>query len=125
MRGEAREVILVVDDEPAVRQFSVDAFEELGYSVLQSESAVTALQVLKDHPEIALLFTDIVMPDVNGRKLVDQARVIRPDLKVLYTTGYTRNAVVHNGVVDKGVELIGKPFTIEELATRVRDILEG
>ncbi|MGZ3305666.1 MAG: PAS domain S-box protein [Asticcacaulis sp.] len=123
--GEQAETILVVDDEPAVRQFSVDALTELGYRVLDAENAVVAINLLQDHPEVSLLFTDIVMPDTNGRKLADQAREIRPDLKVLYTTGYTRNAVVHNGVVDQGVHLIGKPFTIDELALRVRQLLDS
>ncbi|WP_147041432.1 response regulator, partial [Skermanella aerolata] len=73
---------------------------------------------------IVLLFTDIVMPDINGRKLADEALRRRPELKVLFTTGYTRNAVVHNGVLDPGVELIGKPFTLEELAAKVRAVLD-
>ena len=122
--SEQNETILVVDDEPAVRQFSADALGELGYRVLEAGNAVAALKMLEGHPEIALLFTDIVMPDTNGRQLADQARGTRPGLKVLYTTGYTRNAVVHNGIVDEGVELIGKPFTIDELAAKVRDMLD-
>ena len=124
LMGEQQEVVLVVDDEPAVRQFSADALSELGYRVFEADSAAAALVVLRAHPEIALLFTDIVMPDANGRALADQAQALRPDLKVLYTTGYTRNAVVHNGVVDKGVHLIGKPFSIDELAARVREVLD-
>ncbi len=122
--GDKRELVLIVDDEPAVRQFSADAFAELGYGVIEADSAATALQLIGSHPEIALLFTDIVMPDINGRQLVEAAHIIRPGLKVLYTTGYTRNAVVHNGVLDAGVELIGKPFTIDELAARVRELLD-
>jgi CheY-like chemotaxis protein len=122
--GEHGEVVLVVEDEPAVRQFSVDALSELGYTVLQADGAAAAMRLLAAHPEIALMFTDIVMPDVNGRKLATQARRIRPDLKVLFTTGYTRSAVVHNGVLDAGVELIGKPFTLEELAAKVRAMLD-
>lgn len=123
--GEEREVVLVIEDEPAVRQFSVDALTELGYQVLEADGAVAALQLIDAHPEITLLFTDIVMPDINGRKLADEALRRRPDLKVLYTSGYTRNAVVHNGVIDPGVELLGKPFTIEQLANKVRSILES
>ncbi|WP_341896729.1 PAS domain-containing protein [Sphingobium sp. YR657] len=123
--GEEQEVILVVEDEAAVRQFSVDALTELGYHVLEADGAVAALQLIDAHPEITLLFTDIVMPDINGRKLADEAQRRRPELKVLYTSGYTRNAVVHNGVIDPGVELIGKPFTIEQLATKVRNVLES
>ncbi len=102
-----------------------DALGELGYRVLDADGAVAALRLLEAHPEIALLFTDVVMPDVNGRKLADEARQRWPSLKVLFTTGYTRNAVVHNGVLDPGVELIGKPFTIEELAAKVREVLDA
>jgi signal transduction histidine kinase len=123
--GDHREVVLVVEDEPGVRQFSVDALRELGYRVLEADGAPTALRLLDGHPEIALIFTDVVMPDVNGRKLAEEAHRRRPDLKVLYTTGYTRNAVVHNGVLDPGVQMIGKPFTIEELASKVREVLDA
>ena len=93
--------------------------------MLEADGAFAALQLLDAHPDIALLFTDIVMPDVNGRKLADEARRRRPNLKVLFTTGYTRNAVVHNGVLDPGVEMIGKPFTIEQLAAKVRGVLDA
>jgi PAS domain S-box-containing protein len=123
--GDAVEVVLVVEDEPSVRQFSVEALMELGYRVLEADGAAAALRLLDMHPEIMLLFTDIVMPEVNGAKLAEEARRRRPDLKVLFTTGYTRNAVVHNGVLDAGVEMIGKPFTLEELATKIRTILEA
>ena len=122
--GDQQEVVLVVEDEPAVRQFSADALEELGYRVLTADGALAALRLLDTRPEVALLFTDVVMPDVNGRELADEARRRRPGLKVLFTTGYTRNAVVHNGVLDPGVELLGKPFTIEELAAKVRKVLD-
>jgi len=124
-RGDHKEVVLVVEDEPAVRQFSVDALGELGYRVLEADGAAAALKILDAHPEISLLFTDVVMPDVNGRKLAEEALRRRPGLKVLFTTGYTRNAVVHNGVLDVGVHLIGKPFTLEDLAVRVREALDA
>ena len=123
--GDRNELILVVEDEPAVRQFSTDALTELGYRVLAADSAKAALLLIDAHPEIALMFTDIVMPEMNGAKLAELAREKRPELPILFTTGYTRNAVVHNGVVDPGVELIGKPFTIEELAARVRAVIDG
>jgi CheY-like chemotaxis protein len=123
--GETQEVVLVVEDEPAVRQFSVDALSELGYRVLEADGATAALRLLDAHPEIALMFTDVVMPEINGAKLAQEARRRRPALKILFTTGYTRNAVVHNGVLDQGVELIGKPFTIEELAAKVRNVLDA
>ena len=73
----------------------------------------------------ALLFTDIVMPDMNGRKLADQALQARPELKLLFTTGFTRNAVVHNGVLDHGVNFLAKPFTIDQLAAKVREVLDS
>ncbi|WP_162582944.1 GAF domain-containing protein [Variovorax sp. PBS-H4] len=124
-RGESQEVVLVVEDEPAVRQFSVDALTELGYCVLEADGAAAALRQLEAHPEVALMFTDVVMPEVNGAKLAEEARRRWPGLKVLFTTGYTRNAVVHNGVLDAGVEMIGKPFTLEELAAKMREMLDG
>ncbi|CAM3253044.1 PAS domain S-box protein [Asticcacaulis taihuensis] len=122
--NDGRELILVVDDEDLVLQFSATALADLGYRVLEAGNAQGALATLLDRPDVDLLFTDIVMPEMNGRKLVDLAREKRPDLPVIYTTGYTRNAVVHNGILDNDVELIGKPFTLEELALRVRDVLD-
>jgi PAS domain S-box-containing protein len=123
--GEQGEVVLVVEDEAAVRAYTVEALVELGYRVLEAEGAAEALRLLDRNPDIALLFTDIVMPDVNGRELADEAQRRRPQLKVLFTTGYTRNAVVHNGVVDAHVHLIGKPFTIDQLAHKLRAVLES
>ncbi len=123
--GDQQELVLVVEDEPAVRLLSVEALTELGYGVLEADGGAAALQLIDAHPQIALLFTDVVMPEMNGRKLADEARKRRPGLKVLFTTGYTRNAVVHNGVLDPGVHLIGKPYTIEDLATRVREVLDA
>ncbi|WP_082483319.1 PAS domain-containing hybrid sensor histidine kinase/response regulator [Rubellimicrobium mesophilum] len=123
--GEAQEVVLVVEDEAVVRQFTVDALGELGYRVLAAESAGAALRLLDAHPEVQLLFTDVVMPDMDGRRLADEALRRRPDLRVLFTTGYSRNAVVHNGVLDPGVHLIGKPFTVEALAAKLREVLDG
>ena len=123
--GDTREVVLVVEDESAVRQFTCDALKELGYAVLEAEGAATALRLLDAHPEIVLLFTDVVMPDTSGAKLAAEARRRRPALRVLFTTGYTRNAVVHNGVLDHGVEMIGKPFTLDSLAAKVRAVLDS
>ncbi|GAC1667470.1 MAG: hypothetical protein NVS9B2_09040 [Steroidobacteraceae bacterium] len=123
--GNPREVVLVVEDEPAVRRFSVEAVTELGYRTLEADGAAAALRVLESHPEIVLLFTDVVMPDVNGAKLAAEARRRWPNLKILFTTGYTRNAVVHNGVMDPGVEMIGKPFTLDALAAKLRLVLQA
>jgi CheY-like chemotaxis protein len=123
--SEDREAVLVVEDDEAVRRMSTEALRELGYRVLEADGAVAALRILDAEPDVQLLFTDIVMPEVNGRRLADEALRRRPDLKVLFTTGYTRNAVVHNGVLDAGVNLIGKPYSLEQLATKVREVLKG
>ncbi len=119
------EVILVVEDDEDVQQISVDALRYLGYSVIHASSGEQALEVMAQPSHIDLLFTDIVMPGINGRALVQRASVQRPDLKVLYTTGYTRNVVVHNGVLDADVELLPKPFTVDQLALKVRQVLDG
>jgi signal transduction histidine kinase/CheY-like chemotaxis protein len=122
-QGDAREVILVVEDDDTVRRVAVDSLRELGYTVHHAESASKAVTVLAAHPETVLLFTDIVMPDGNGRKLADDALRMYPNLKVLFTTGYTRDAIVHNGVLDEGVELLPKPYSIDQLAAKIRDVL--
>nr|WP_250890068.1 CHASE3 domain-containing protein [Sphingobium nicotianae] len=122
--GRPDELVLVVEDEARVRRVSVDALVELGYGVIEAANGQEALTILADNPGIRLLFTDIVMPGMSGRLLVDKAHETRPDLKVLYTTGYTRNAIVHNGVVDYGVAFIQKPFTIQALARKVREVLD-
>jgi len=117
--------VLVVEDEDSVRHVSVEALTELGYTVLEANGAAMALRLLDRHPEISLMFTDVVMPEVNGRMLADEARRRRPNLKVLFTTGYTRNAIVHNGVLDPGVHLIGKPFNLEQLARKLAEIKDA
>jgi PAS domain S-box-containing protein len=122
-RGTSSEVILVVEDEERIREVTTEALRELGYTALPAASAKQALQILESRPEIGLLFTDIVMPDMNGRRLAEAALKLRPKLKVLYTTGYTRNAVVHNGVLDPGVNFIAKPFTVDQLGQKIREVL--
>jgi CheY-like chemotaxis protein len=123
--GRSEEIILVVEDEQRVRHFSVDALRELGYTALSAPSGVQALQILDDQPSIALLFTDVVMPEMDGRRLAERALIKRPDLKVLYTTGYTKNAVVHNGTLDAGVAFLPKPFTVAQLAMKVRETIDS
>ena len=122
--GSAGEVILVVEDDPMMLKFTIQAVRELGYTVLHADNAAAALAILDDRPDILLLFTDVVMPEVGGKKLVDEALKKHPALKVLYTTGYTANAVVHGGVLDAGVNLLGKPFTLDQLATKLRVVLD-
>jgi CheY-like chemotaxis protein len=123
--GDKSEVILVVEDETTVRNMTVDALRDLGYTVVHAGSGKEALEQLALQPNIILLFTDIVMPEMTGRELADRARENRPALKVLYTTGYTRNAVVHNGIVDPGTAFIQKPFTLQQLAVKVRQTIAG
>ena len=125
LRAAGEEIVLVVEDEERVRHLSVDALRELGYTVVQASDAAQALTVLEMQPRVDLLFTDIVMPDMDGRRLADEAVRRRPDLKVLYTTGYTRNAIVHNGMLDANVAFLAKPFTYEQLALKVRQVLDG
>jgi signal transduction histidine kinase/CheY-like chemotaxis protein len=116
-------VVLVVEDDPMMRKFTSEAVGELGYTVLEAENATAALAILDQRGDVALLFTDVVMPDVNGKKLADAALRKYSGLKVLYTTGYTANAVVHGGILDAGVNLLGKPFTMEQLARKLRSVL--
>lgn len=123
--GTTDEVILVVEDDPRVRAMSVESLLELGYRVLDADSGEMALIVMAQHPEIALVFTDVVMPGMTGRQLVDVLGLTQPLLKVLYTTGYTRNAIVHNGTLDRGVALLPKPFTLRDLAIKVRQVLDS
>lgn len=123
--GRAEEVVLVVEDEQRVRHFAVDALRELGYTAISASDPIEALKSLREQPRIDMMFTDIVMPEMTGRQLADAALELRPDLRVLYTTGYTRNAVVHNGMIDIGVAFLPKPYSLAELARKVRDVLDG
>jgi PAS domain S-box-containing protein len=119
------ETILLVEDHEDLRAYSAGVLRELGYQVLEAANGRAALDVLQAHNDVALLFTDVVMPaGLDGRQLADEAVRRRPGIKVLYTTGYTRNAIVHNGHLDPGVNLISKPFTYRELATKVRQLLD-
>jgi PAS domain S-box-containing protein len=119
------ELVLVVEDDPDVRDYTVEMVGDLGYSVLSAPDGASALRLLDSNREVSLLFTDVGLPGgMNGRQLADQARRRRPRLKVLYTTGYARNAIVHQGRLDPGVEVIFKPFTYSDLATRIRRVLD-
>jgi CheY-like chemotaxis protein len=108
--------VLVVEDDQDVRLFVVNALREIGYIAIEAGGADAALLALDEHPDVSVLLTDVVMPGTNGRQLASKARERYPDLIVVYMTGYTRNAIVHNGILDPGVRLISKPFTMVELA---------
>ncbi|HVJ52339.1 MAG TPA: ATP-binding protein [Aliidongia sp.] len=122
--GLKGEIILVVEDNEDVRAYSVMTLTELGYGVLEAADAEAALAILERPGRIDLLFTDVVLPGKTGRVLADEAQRLRPGLRVLFTTGYSRNAIVHQGRLDAGVHLITKPFTFDQLAGRIRDVLD-
>jgi PAS domain S-box-containing protein len=125
LRDGSGELVLVVEDHDDLRAFSVSSLRELGYTVMEAKTGRGALQLLQADVDIALLFTDVVLPDgMDGRALADEARRRSPRLKVLFTTGYTRNAIVHNGRLDPGVHLLTKPFTFASLAAKVRSVLD-
>ena len=107
--------VLVVEDDPGVRSFVVSAVRELGFDVAEADGAAVALEQLEQDLSISLLLTDVVMPGATGRELADELARIRPNLPVVYMTGYTRNAIVHNGALDRGTRLLTKPFTLAEL----------
>jgi signal transduction histidine kinase len=124
VRG-AGETILVVEDEPDLRAYTTEALCDLGYRVLEAVDGREALEIVNKHPEIQLLFTDVVLRGgMNGRAIADEVARRRPGLPVLFTTGYTSNAIVHHGRLDPGMHLIGKPFTYAELAAKVRRMLD-
>ncbi len=122
--GSNSEVVLVVEDDDQVRELTVEMLLDLGYGVIEARDGVDALRTLDLHPEICLLFTDVVLPGMNGRQLAEEASKKRPGLKVLFTTGYTRNAIVHSGMLDPGVNLLPKPATRDQMAAKIRSALD-
>jgi PAS domain S-box-containing protein len=125
-RAVGAETILVVEDDAALRTYTVETLGELGYRVLEAASGAAALEIIAREHKIDLLFTDVVMPGgMNGRQLADEAARRRPGLRVLFTTGYSRNAITHHGRLDPGVHLIGKPFARDQLAMKLREILDS
>jgi two-component system, NtrC family, sensor kinase len=120
------EAILLVEDDEEVSRFATEVLREAGYRVVVAHHAAAGLRALEREPEIALLFTDVVLPGgMNGRQLADEACRRHPRLKVLYATGYTRNAIIHQGRLDADVELLTKPFTYEALVRKVRQVLDA
>ena len=123
VKSTARErrnmTVLVVEDEDGVREFAAEALGELGFDVVAADGARPALEQLEAHPEVSLLLTDVVMPETNGRILAEEAQRRRPNLRVVFMTGYTQNAIIHNGVVDAGTHLVTKPFTVAQLGAEL------
>ncbi len=123
-RAAEGETVLVVDDEPTVRMLVTEVLQELGYTAIEVADGSTGLQVLRSDQRIDLLITDVGLPGgINGRQVADGAREVRPDLKVLFITGYAENAVVGNGHLEPGMQVLAKPFPMEALATRIRDLM--
>jgi PAS domain S-box-containing protein len=124
-RAEHGETVLVVDDEPAVRMLVSDVLSDLGYVSVEAADGTAGLEILRSDIRIDLLVTDVGLPGgMNGRQVADAARVLRPGLKVLFITGYAENAVVGNGHLDPGMEVLTKPFAIDDLAGRIRTLIE-
>jgi len=121
---EGEEVILLVEDEPMVRELAVETLRGLGYRIIEAGDPITAITLAKEYPGIIhLLLTDVIMPTMNGNQLARELVTTRPTMKVLYTSGYTENMIAHHGVLDSGIDFLPKPYTTKELSERVRDVL--
>jgi CheY-like chemotaxis protein len=120
------ETVLVVDDEQTVRMLITDVLEELGYVSIEAEDGKAGLQILESKRHIDLLITDVGLPGgMNGRQLADAGGQLRPDLKILFITGYAENAVIGDGHLKRGMHVLTKPFAMETLASRVTSILNA
>lgn len=124
-RADGEETVLVVEDEVSVRELVVEVLTELGYRTLQAVDGISGLRMLEAAPALDLLITDVGLPGLNGRQLADAARQRRPGLKVLFMTGYAENAAVGHGFLEPGMEMITKPFPLDVLAARIRQMIEG
>jgi CheY-like chemotaxis protein len=127
-RPDARgdETVLLVEDEPPILRMTAKMLERLGYRVLKAGTPEEALRLAETHAGgIDLLMTDVVMPAMNGRELSGRLQGLYPGLKVLFMSGYTANVIAHHGVLDEGVQFIQKPFSKQDLAVKVRDVLDA
>ena len=123
LRGN--ETILIVEDEELVRQLTSEALEALGYRVLEAGHPAEAMKIGEEYQgAVQLLLTDVVLPQMDGKKLFDALSPLFPEMRVLYVSGYTENAIVHHGVLEPGVQFLQKPFTVDALARKVREILD-
>jgi PAS domain S-box-containing protein len=120
------ETVLFVEDDQSVRELACHILEQQGYTILEAADGEEALQIVHEHAgeKIHLLFTDVVMPHMGGRELADQLKRLRPDIKVLFTSGYTDNAIVHHGVLESGIHILQKPFSPQSLSRKVREVLD-
>ncbi|WP_082479397.1 MULTISPECIES: PAS domain-containing protein [unclassified Methylobacterium] len=123
-RAGQGETVLIVDDEPSVRMLVTEVLEDLGYTAIEAGDSIAGLKILQSDVRIDLLVTDVGLPGgMNGRQMADAARDRRPDLKVLFITGYAENAVLGNGYLRPGMQVLTKPFVLETLASRIRDLI--
>ncbi|MBC7738080.1 MAG: PAS domain S-box protein, partial [Candidatus Saccharibacteria bacterium] len=118
------ETILVLEDDMQVREYVTAQLKSLGYHVFEASDGPHALEILNQPTKIDLLFTDVIMPGIGGREVADSARLLAPHLKVLFTSGYTENSIVHNGRLDPGVDLLTKPYRRDQLAAKIRKVLD-
>jgi CheY-like chemotaxis protein len=120
------EVVLVIDDEPTIRMLIGEVLADAGYAAIEAADGPTGLKVLQSDTRIDLLITDVGLPGgLNGRQVADAARVTRPDLKILFITGFAENAVVRDGRLEPGMSLVTKPFQMDELARKIREAMEA
>lgn len=119
----AGETVMVVEDDASVRLIVTEVLNELGYRSIEAVDAATAIPILESQRRIDLLVTDVGLPGLNGRQLAEIARQSRPDLKILFVTGYARSAAVRSGFLDPGMDMMTKPFAVDALATKIREIL--
>jgi PAS domain S-box-containing protein len=125
-RAEAGDTVLIVDDEPSVRMLVAEVLGELGYTAIEAADSVSGLKVLQSDVRIDLLITDVGLPGgMNGRQMTDAARQRRPKLKVLFITGYAENAAISNGHLEPGMHVLTKPFAMDKLASKIKDIITG
>jgi CheY-like chemotaxis protein len=122
--NHGNETILAVEDEDAVRKLVVRNLRSMGYVVIEAADTRKAIELLRGDQAIDLLFTDVVLPGgMTGRQLADEARALRPDIRVLFTSGYTQNSIVHQGKLDPGVHLLSKPYRRDDLGRKIREVL--
>jgi CheY-like chemotaxis protein len=120
----ASAIVLVLEDEPVVRSIVVEVVEDLGCQVIEAVDGPSGLAILQSPRHIDLLVTDIGLPGLNGRQVAEAARLARPDLRVLFMTGYAETASMADGFLEPGMQMITKPFAIDSLATRIKAIIE-
>jgi two-component system, cell cycle sensor histidine kinase and response regulator CckA len=120
------ETVLVVEDEIAVRSLACRILRDRGYTILEAPDGMEALGIAREHKgEIHLVLTDVVMPGINGTTLVSRLKAVRPKIKALYVSGYTDNAIIHHGILDSNVAFLQKPFSVDGLIRKVREVLNS